>query len=186
RTADAGHEDASGAGGRYRAVRGGYEARLTSAKLDRIPYRYTARDAQHDARAGAWKRHGLLAQVDAEQLELRRPDAVVGHVAMDLWRHDRHSHGGVEQLQQFRHVDVLAGETGPHHIVGVREQLDPGAAQIGVQPASRHEHGLARLKHGVLEQQGSDDADVTWVIRGDPRDRGAGRRVRARAVRRQP
>lgn len=104
---------------------------------------------------------------------------------MDLRRHERYRHGGVEQLQQFGHVDVLAGETGPHHVVRVCQQFDPGAAQIGMQPASRHEHGLARLKHGVLKQQGRDDANVTRVIRGDPRDRGARGRVGARAVRRQ-
>src|SRR6185436_18022912 len=75
---------------------------------------------------------------------------------------------GVEEPEQLGHVDVLAGEAGANHVVGVGEQLDPGAVQVGVQAAGRHEHRLAGLQHRVPHQQQGDHANVARVVGGDP------------------
>ena len=80
---------------------------------------------------------------------------------------------GSSSSEQFGDVDVLAGQAGPDHVVGVGEQLDPGAVQVGVQAAGGHEHGLARLQHDVPSSSDGDHAEVTGVIRGDT-DRGGG------------
>ena len=107
-------------------------------------------------------------------------------------RGGEHGHGdrGVEEPEQFGHVDVLAGEAGADHVVGVGEQLDPGAAQVGVQAAGRHEHRLAGLQHLVPHQQQGEHAEVARMVGGDPDGRGAGVGVRAgrrrRAAGRRP
>src|SRR6185369_13794459 len=113
-------------------------------------------------------------QVEAEL----RGRGVEGGEAVREQTRGEHGDGdrGVEEPEQLGHVDVLAGEAGADYVVGVGEQLDPGAVQVGVQTAGRHEHRLAGLQHLVPHQQQGEHANVARVVGGDPDGRGAGRR----------
>jgi hypothetical protein len=58
---------------------------------------------------------------------------------------------------------VLGREPAAQDVVGVREHLDAGAVQVGMQVAGRQEDRLARLEHQPVEQQGGQHPTVTRV-----------------------
>ena len=123
-------------------------------------------------------------ELDHVEAELRDRGVEPGDpVGQDAGREDGHLDGGVDELEQFGDVDVLAGQARTDHVVGVGEQFDAGAAQVGVQAAGRHEHGLARLQHRVPHQQQGDHADVPRTVGGHADRRGAGVGVAAAGLR---
>ena len=61
---------------------------------------------------------------------------------------------------QLVHVDVFGSEAGPQDIVRARHDLDAHPVQVGVHPAGRDVHRLARLEGDCVEQQRRDDAGI--------------------------
>ncbi len=170
------------AGGVGEAVGEGDEAGIAAVQLELLAgfgaQQGVAGQAQQDAWAGAGQGEGGAGETEHVQAELRGRGVEPGDaVGQDARREHRHGHRRVHELEYFGHVDVLAGQAGPDHVVGVGEQLDPGAAQVGVQAAGRHEHRLTWFQDGMTHQQQRHHAEIAGMVHGHAQGRGAGTRV---------
>ncbi|GAA3099824.1 hypothetical protein GCM10020254_51640 [Streptomyces goshikiensis] len=125
-----------------------------------------ARRAEQDLRGSGRQDAGLAAGREDEPGE---PELVRGGL-VDLLgialgaQHGRVARLEPHDLQQFRYVNVLGGEPGAQHVVGVGEQFDAEAVEVGVRDARAEEHGLAGLEFDVVEQHGGDHPGIAGVL----------------------
>ena len=92
--------------------------------------------AEHDPGAVRAGQGDLtVAELGPVEPELRSGRVVDEQSAAERTRLEHgHRDRRVGQPEQLGHVNVLGGEPGPHHVVRVSEEFDPGAVQVGVRP----------------------------------------------------